>query len=129
MKRTRLRRTSDKRKAENALRWERLEETFGPPDEWRCAIWDSGYLVTPQCQGEIHGHEILSRARGGSIVDMTNVVLACDRHNAWISDNPALAHKLGWARYSWEREACCEPDLGPNGYIHAEDCRRSEGER
>ena len=37
-----------------------------------------------------------------SILDISNIVLACDYHNGWIEDNPKKAHELGLTVHSWE---------------------------
>ena len=46
-------------------------------------------------------HEILSRARGGSILDETNCVALCRVHHTWIGENPAEATKLGLLKSRW----------------------------
>ena len=47
-------------------------------------------------------HELKSRARGGSILDIDNLVCVCrDCHN-WITTHPKLAHEQGWLKQSWE---------------------------
>ena len=102
--------TSDARRAENAVRWERLEEKFGPRDEWVCQFL-AHRLSHPEvrvkkdhreCFGPIHGHEILKRSRGGSITDMRNVTLLCQYHNGWVENHPYVAHELGLAKHAWE---------------------------
>lgn len=42
-------------------------------------------------------HELLSRARGGSIVDPANIALLCREHHDWIGDHPADAAAMGLA--------------------------------
>ena len=54
------------------------------------------------CLGDVNGHEIVKRSQGGSIVDMDNVVLLCNKHNLWVEDNPLEAHTLGLMRHLWE---------------------------
>jgi hypothetical protein len=77
-------------------------EEFGPEDEWWCWLASDG--APGECFGPIAGHELLKRSRGGSITDMSNVVLACQYHNGWVEDNPQEAHQFGWAVHSWERD-------------------------
>lgn len=48
-------------------------------------------------------HELLSRARGGSILDPANCVALCHACHAWITTNPAEATADGWLKNSWER--------------------------
>lgn len=43
-------------------------------------------------------HELLSRARGGSILDEANCVTACRRCHDHVTQNPAWAEANGWAR-------------------------------
>jgi 5-methylcytosine-specific restriction endonuclease McrA len=48
-------------------------------------------------------HEVLSRARGGSILDPSNCVALCHSCHHWITTNPALAKAQGWLKNSWEK--------------------------
>lgn len=43
-------------------------------------------------------HEIVSRARGGSIVDPENVVPLCREHHRWVTEHPLEAAELGLLR-------------------------------
>lgn len=54
------------------------------------------------CSGPIDWHEVLTRARGGSITDITNRLWACRRHHSWITDHDVEAVALGLARWSWQ---------------------------
>lgn len=47
-------------------------------------------------------HEILTRARGGSIVDPTNLLHVDRLCHDWITERPHLAAELGLVRWSWE---------------------------
>jgi hypothetical protein len=47
-------------------------------------------------------HEILSRARGGSITDPANVVPLCRADHDWVTNNPRAAHAEGLSKHSWE---------------------------
>ena len=49
-------------------------------------------------------HEIVSRARGGSILDPENLVALCRSCHSFITQNPATAHAEGWSKHSWERD-------------------------
>lgn len=48
-------------------------------------------------------HEILSRARGGSILDKNNCVALCRSCHHWITTNPLAAAAQGWLKNSWEK--------------------------
>ena len=47
-------------------------------------------------------HEVVSRARGGSILDPRNLVALCRPCHSWITEHPAEAYAQGWSRHSWE---------------------------
>lgn len=47
-------------------------------------------------------HEILTRARGGSITDPANILLVCRPCHVWITDHPVEAQAKGLVRWSWE---------------------------
>jgi 5-methylcytosine-specific restriction endonuclease McrA len=49
-------------------------------------------------------HEVVSRARGGSILDPRNLVALCRPCHSWVTENPAEAHAQGWSRHSWEND-------------------------
>lgn len=49
-------------------------------------------------------HEIVSRARGGSIVDRSNLVALCRQCHSFITQNPLIAEHEGWSKHSWERD-------------------------
>lgn len=46
-------------------------------------------------------HELLSRARGGSILDPENIACLCHDCHAWITTNPKDATAQGWLRSRW----------------------------
>ena len=43
-------------------------------------------------------HELLSRARGGSILDEANCVALCRECHNWVHQNPAKAQEEGWLK-------------------------------
>jgi 5-methylcytosine-specific restriction endonuclease McrA len=47
-------------------------------------------------------HELKSRARGGSITDVDNLVALCRLCHIWVTQNPQLAKEQGWLKSSWE---------------------------
>ncbi len=46
-------------------------------------------------------HELLSRARGGSIVEDANVASLCHWCHGWVTENPRLATMAGLQRSRW----------------------------
>lgn len=48
-------------------------------------------------------HELLSRARGGSILDVTNCVALCFLCHHWITTHPKEATESGWLKNSWDK--------------------------
>jgi 5-methylcytosine-specific restriction endonuclease McrA len=57
-----------------------------------------------RCQREYASdvHELKSRARGGSITDLENLVVLCRVCHTWITQNPKLALEQGWLKNSWD---------------------------
>jgi hypothetical protein len=57
----------------------------------------------PRCQypacsrPSVDCHELLSRARGGSVLDPANIRCICRPHHDWITTHPAAAAATGWA--------------------------------
>lgn len=57
----------------------------------------------PVCAGlACDAHEVLTRARGGSITDPANILLVCRPCHDWIGSSPVAAAALGLVRWSWE---------------------------
>ena len=50
-------------------------------------------------------HEILSRARGGSITDRANIVPLCRKDHDWVTTHPIEAHAEGLLLHAWETSA------------------------
>jgi 5-methylcytosine-specific restriction endonuclease McrA len=85
-KRVPVKAQSVKRQREQRQRAKMLRDTFGPNPS--CA----------RCGGPADdAHELLSRARGGSIVDPRNIVPVCRACHSWITTHPAEAAAEGWA--------------------------------
>jgi 5-methylcytosine-specific restriction endonuclease McrA len=55
-------------------------------------------------------HEIVSRARGGSITDPANLVCLCRRCHSWVTTHPREATMEGWSAASWDRDKYTTPD-------------------
>ena len=49
-------------------------------------------------------HEIVSRARGGSILDKRNLACLCRGCHEVITAHPALAEREGFSAHSWDRD-------------------------
>jgi len=47
-------------------------------------------------------HELKSRARGGSITEIDNLVALCRPCHTWITEHPKEAAQQGWLKHSWE---------------------------
>lgn len=48
-------------------------------------------------------HEVVSRARGGSILDPSNLVCLCRSCHTFITINPLIAEAEGLSKHAWER--------------------------
>lgn len=61
--------------------------------------------VCERCQSarSVDVHEVLSRARGGSILDEANCRALCRPCHDWITANPAAAEASGWSRSQFGR--------------------------
>ena len=105
-RRTDLAPRSEKRKAEDRVRSEMMRRVR-ERDGNRCRL---APLFGSRCFGELHGHEILKSSRGGSRIDESNVILACDFHNGLVEDEPDLANALGLATHSWQRDLPTQPN-------------------
>jgi 5-methylcytosine-specific restriction protein A len=46
-------------------------------------------------------HELLSRARGGSILDESNLAALCRPCHTWVTTHPTAATAEGWLRSRW----------------------------
>ena len=70
----------------------------------------------PYCEARLDGcthrstdvHEILTRARGGSIIDRKNVAALCRRCHGFITVNPEWSQANGWMLSSWSTEEDAE---------------------
>lgn len=48
-------------------------------------------------------HEVVTRARGGSILDPANLRALCRACHRWVTEHPAKSHEEGFMAHSWER--------------------------
>lgn len=84
-----MRAVSPKRAKQNRLRRKNIEAAYGTNPQ----------CFYPDCNRPADdAHELLSRARGGSITDPANVVPLCREHHDLITTEPLLAESLGLAR-------------------------------
>jgi hypothetical protein len=58
-------------------------------------------------------HEVLSRARGGSILDEANCRTLCRACHDWITLNPAAAEAEGWSRSQFNGGRVWSETVGP----------------
>lgn len=91
---TPLRPMSSKRRKANKTRREVVHATFG----------DAPGCVVPGCPRLADDvHEPLTRGRGGSITDPTNMAPLCRPHHTEITDTePAWAYEIGLLVHSWD---------------------------
>jgi hypothetical protein len=98
MRRTEIRPMSKRRAKENRERSKVLAELAGENP------WCGAGL--PGCTGQAQdGHEILTRARGGSITDKANILpicRSCHRAVTTPKDSESI-HASGLLRHSWEK--------------------------
>lgn len=87
---------SAKRVREQRTRAKVLDEMRTP--DAVCAVCGRGGIP-------LDGHELLSRARGGSITDPSNISLVCREDHTFITQNPAWAEAHGWALKTTAQEA------------------------
>jgi hypothetical protein len=99
MKRSPLNRVSKKRSKLNVERREFVREFLEENPLCQAQIEDVCRLVA------VDVHEILTRARGGSIVDPDNCLALCRACHRFITDNPAFSNEQGFTVSSWSGPA------------------------
>jgi 5-methylcytosine-specific restriction endonuclease McrA len=99
-RRSRIRHTSGKRRAETDLRRSIVEAAR--ERDGGCVA----FLLVPEvsCFGPLDGDEIIARSAwpGGHLI-LSNVQTLCRAHHDWKHDHPEEAHERGLLRWSWER--------------------------
>lgn len=93
-RRTKLQGVSQKRKAIEQPR-RVLVDLVLSRDGFTCR---ARTLLPGRCGGPLDVHEVLSRARGGSILDPDNCLTLCRLHHDWVTTHPAEAEAGGWSR-------------------------------
>ena len=98
-----LRPVSKKRQAANRERRQNLHDRYGPnPLCHACPIYAEAGIVTG-CDGRADdGHEVLTRARGGSITDPDGILPVGRRCHERIDAEQDEAVRLGLLRHSWD---------------------------
>lgn len=102
MKRSRPNPISEKRRAILAERQSLRERILG--GHRPCAALIPGICTFRATEV----HEILTRARGGSIVDDDNCLGLCRGCHAYITEHPAWADENGFTVHSWASSADLE---------------------
>lgn len=94
-----MRAVSLKRARLNRVRKKIIAEIVGA----RGPVCEARELVPDvACAGPLDAHEVLTRGRGGSIVDPANIILICRFHHDFLTTHPAEAAALGLVRHSWD---------------------------
>lgn len=97
-----IRPRSAKRVAEDRER-EKAKEVVRERARGQCEAAHAIWSIEPdiRCGGRFEFHEVLTRARGGSISDPTNLLMTCTAHHRFITEHPVEAASLGLVRNSW----------------------------
>ena len=66
-------------------------------------ILDDAVCVRCKSAQATEVHEVLTRARGGSILDKDNCVPLCHSCHSWVTLNPKEAAAEGLMKISWEK--------------------------
>ncbi len=75
---------------------------------------EAGSMIAVGCNGfarSVDLHEPLTRARGGSILDVANTMAVCRQCHIWIHDHPAEALALGFLKSRYVPDDGLEVDL------------------
>ena len=99
MKRSRINPVSKKRQQVNVLRRAFVKEILDERTRCEAQIPD----VCSHWATDVH--EIMTRARGGSILDPDNVLALCRRCHTFITDNPSFSQENGFTVHSWATTA------------------------
>lgn len=98
-RKSRIRPVSKRRASENRERRANLVARFGQfPPCYACPVLDAAGISTGCAGRAADGHELLTRGRGGSIVDVENVIPVGRLCHDWITTHPREAAELGLVR-------------------------------
>lgn len=109
-----LRQVSAKREAENRER-EKAKAVVRQRARGGCEARGVFARNWPEvnCGGPFDFHEVLTRARGGSITDPSNILMVCRCHHDWITAHPAESAEVGLVRNSWDDPTLPLPEPAP----------------
>lgn len=100
MKRSPLRSVSPKRATERSARKAAVAAALAR--DGGCVLRGLLDGKDAPCGGQLEGHEVLTRGRGGSHLDPENIRTLCHLHHRIVTDNPEWAHTIGLVKHSWE---------------------------
>lgn len=103
-----LRRVSDKQRAiQEGLRALRaaVEARDG-----RCRCQTLGLVPEVRCWGPTDLDHLRSRARGGDLVSLGNVIALCRGHHIWKDEHPREAEAIGLWPHSWDAREGLPPE-------------------
>ena len=99
MKRSRLKPVSAKRKSQTRARRQLIDAVM-ERDKHSCQA------RLPECSFHATDvHELKTRARGGSIFEMSNCIALCRSCHSWITEHPAWASEHGFMLHATAQEA------------------------
>ena len=98
MNRSPIRTVSKKRARLLRVRRKRIEAFFGPFAPCEARLVDCEHVA-------VDPHEIKTRARRGSIIDVSNIAGLCRPCHTFITLNPSWSDRHGWTLPSWATEA------------------------
>lgn len=109
-----LRQVSAKREAENRER-EKAKAVVRQRARGACEARGVFARNWPEidCWGPFDFHEVMTRARGGSITDPSNILMCCRRHHDWITMHPVESAEVGLVRNSWDDPTLPLPEPAP----------------
>ena len=109
-----LRQVSAKREAENRER-EKAKAVVRQRARGGCEARGVFARNWPEidCWGPFDFHEVMTRARGGSITDPSNILMVCRRHHDWITAHPVESAEVGLVRNSWDDPTLPLPEPAP----------------
>lgn len=94
-RKTPLKQVSDKRKKLNRERSKFVKDTLTERPNCQAGLLIMSRDDRHRCfVTSVDVHEVVTRARGGSIVDPDNVLAICRSCHDWIHDNPRVATEL-----------------------------------
>lgn len=100
----RIKPVSAKRAKDNRLRRRVLHQRYGKhPRCHACPVLQAAGIEVGCSGWAMDGHEVLTSGRGGSRVDVANVLPVGRACHRWITEHSKLAEPLGLVRASWDQ--------------------------